>query len=186
MTLQAKYNKLENDCFNLLTVDPNPPHDLNHFSLILRLENTASPEGHGRGAAAKVINWMNAMTQVTVPKLAIIMRKSYGQAYINMAGGRNADEVALWPTADLGFMDPQVGAHVLEAGKQDDARRRDATIDRISQDTGAWDLAELYEAQTVLDPRETRHYLIRTLEVHRQRLNGGLSEHRLSNWPTGF
>ena len=24
----------------LLTVDPNPPHDLNHFSLILRLENT--------------------------------------------------------------------------------------------------------------------------------------------------
>ena len=40
MRLQAKYNKHENDCFNLLTVDPNPLHDLNHFSLILRLENT--------------------------------------------------------------------------------------------------------------------------------------------------
>ena len=40
MTLQAKYNKLENDCFNLLTVDPNLLHDLKHFSLILRLENT--------------------------------------------------------------------------------------------------------------------------------------------------
>ena len=40
MTLQVKYNKLENDCFNPLTVDPNPPHDLNHFSLFLRLENT--------------------------------------------------------------------------------------------------------------------------------------------------
>ena len=40
MRLQAKYNKHENDCFNLLTVDPNPPHDLNHFSLILGLENT--------------------------------------------------------------------------------------------------------------------------------------------------
>ena len=40
MTLQAKYNKLENDCFNPLTVDPNPPHDSNHFSLILGLENT--------------------------------------------------------------------------------------------------------------------------------------------------
>lgn len=143
------------------------------------------PEGEVRGAAAKVINWMNAMTQVTVPKLAIILRKSYGQAYINMAGGRNADEVALWPTADLGFMDPQVGAHVLDAGKQD-GQRREATIDSISKDTGAWELAELYEAQTVLDPRDTRQYLIRTLEVHRQRLNGGLSEHRISNWPTGF
>ena len=40
MTLQVKYKKLENDCFNLLTVDPNPPHDINHFSRLLRLENT--------------------------------------------------------------------------------------------------------------------------------------------------
>ena len=40
MTLQVKYKKLENDCFNLLTVDPNPPHDINHFSRFLRLENT--------------------------------------------------------------------------------------------------------------------------------------------------
>ena len=42
MRLQNTYKKLENDCFNLLTFDPNPPHDLNHFSLILRLENTLS------------------------------------------------------------------------------------------------------------------------------------------------
>ena len=45
MTPQETYKTLENDCFNLLTVDPNPPHDLNHFSLILGLENT-----HGSGA----------------------------------------------------------------------------------------------------------------------------------------
>ena len=45
MTLQVKYNKLENDCFNPLTVDPNPPHDLNHFSLFLRLENTITIHG---------------------------------------------------------------------------------------------------------------------------------------------
>ena len=37
---QGKYNTLENDCFNLLTVDPIPSHDLKYFSLILRLENT--------------------------------------------------------------------------------------------------------------------------------------------------
>ena len=40
MTLHGTYKKLENDCSNLLTVDPNPPDDLKHFSLILRLENT--------------------------------------------------------------------------------------------------------------------------------------------------
>ena len=40
MTLQAKYNKLGKNCFNLLTIGPNPPHDLTLFSLFLRLENT--------------------------------------------------------------------------------------------------------------------------------------------------
>ena len=59
------------------------------------------------------------MSLVTVPKITIIMRKSYGQAYINMGGGRNSDEFVCWPTADLGFMDPAVGANVLLG----DARR---------------------------------------------------------------
>ena len=49
MTLQVKYKKLENDCFNLLTVDPNPPHDINHFSRFLRLENTTCLDDGDRG-----------------------------------------------------------------------------------------------------------------------------------------
>jgi len=44
----------------------------------------------------------------------------------------------------------------------------------------------LYEAQTVIDPRDTRDYLIRTLEVHRMRLKNGVGEHRLRNWPTSY
>ena len=40
MTPQETYKTLENDCFNPLTVDPNPLHDNYRFSLILRLENT--------------------------------------------------------------------------------------------------------------------------------------------------
>jgi acetyl-CoA carboxylase carboxyltransferase component len=81
-------------------------------------------EGEIRGMPGKVINWMNAMTLVTVPKITVIMRKSYGQAFINMAGGRNADEVAVWPTADLGFMDPAVSVNVLYGVRyQDDPER---------------------------------------------------------------
>ena len=144
-------------------------------------------EGEMRGMPGKVINWMNAMSQVTVPKLTVIMRKSYGQAYINMAGGRGADEVALWPTADLGFMDPAVSVNVLYGVKQeDDPARFKELVAEVQRDTSAWALAELYEAQTVIDPRETRAYLLRTLEVHRLRLNNGVGEHRLRNWPTSY
>ena len=144
-------------------------------------------EGEMRGMPGKVINWMNAMSQVTVPKITVIMRKSYGQAYINMAGGKGADEVALWPTADLGFMDPAVSVNVLHGLKQeDDPARFKELIAEVQRDTSAWALAELYEAQTVIDPRDTRDYLIRTLEVHRLRLKNGVGEHRLRNWPTSY
>ena len=144
-------------------------------------------EGEIRGMPGKVINWMNAMTLVTVPKIAVIMRKSYGQAFINMAGGRNADEVAVWPTADLGFMDPAVSVNVLYGVRyQDDPERFEQLKAEVERDTSAWGLAELYEAQTVIDPRDTRDYLARTLEVHRLRMKNGVGEHLLRNWPTSY
>lgn len=144
-------------------------------------------EGEIRGMPGKVINWMNALTQVTVPRLTVIMRKDYGQAFINMAGGKNADEVAIWPMADLGFMDPAVSVNVLHGVKyEDDPERFNRLKAEVERDTSAWGLAELYEAQTVLDPRDTRDYLIRTLQVHRLRLKRGVGEHLLRNWPTSY
>ncbi|MGQ0524867.1 MAG: acyl-CoA carboxylase subunit beta [Betaproteobacteria bacterium] len=144
-------------------------------------------EGEIRGMPGKVINWMNALTLVTVPKITVILRKSYGQAYINMAGGRNADEVVCWPTADLGFMDPAVSVNVLYGMKQEDDPERFAQLKaEVERDTTAWGLAELYEAQDVIDPRDTRDYLIRTLQVHRMRMKNGVGEHLLRNWPTSY
>jgi acetyl-CoA carboxylase carboxyltransferase component len=144
-------------------------------------------EGEMRGMPGKVINWMNALSLVTVPKVSVILRKSYGQAYINMAGGKGADEVALWPTADLGFMDPAVSVNVLYGVKrEDDPKRFEELIAEVQRDTSAWGLAELYEAQNVIDPRDTRDYLIRTLEVHRLRMNKGVGQHLLRSWPTSY
>jgi acetyl-CoA carboxylase carboxyltransferase component len=48
-------------------------------------------EGEQKGVTGKVMNWLNAMTLVTVPKLSVIMRKSYGLAVSNMGAGGNAD-----------------------------------------------------------------------------------------------
>ncbi len=144
-------------------------------------------EGEIRGMPGKVINWMNAMTLVTVPKITVIMRKNYGQAYINMGGNKNADEVAVWPMADLGFMDPAVSVNVLYGVKfEDDPERFRKLKAEVERDTSAWGLAELYEAQNVIDPRDTRSFLIRTLEVHRLRLKNGVGEHLLRNWPTSY
>ncbi|MBI3937510.1 MAG: methylmalonyl-CoA carboxyltransferase [Betaproteobacteria bacterium] len=144
-------------------------------------------EGEMRGAPGRIINWVNALSLVTVPKVSIIIRKSYGKAYLNMGGGGNSDEVACWPTADLGFVDPAVGVNILHDLKREDDPERFAQLAaRISEDSSVWGLAALYETQSVIDPRDTRRYLIRTLEVHRMRLTNGVGEHLISNWPTTF
>jgi len=144
-------------------------------------------EGEMRGMPGKVINWMNALTQVTVPRVTIIMRKNYGQAYINMGGGKNTDEVACWPGADLGFMDPAVSVNVLYGvRREEDPERFKQLVAEVERDTAPWGLAELFEAQDVIDPRDTREFLIRTLEVHRIRMKKGIGEHLLRNWPTSY
>lgn len=143
-------------------------------------------EGEVRGAPGRIMNWINALSQVSVPKFSIVIRKSYGQAYLNMGGGRNSDEVACWPTADLGFMEPSLAVNVLHGlRREDDALRFDALLAEVARDSSAWSLAALYEAQTVLDPRNTRDWLVRMLGFYRsgERL---VSQHNLANWPTRY
>ncbi len=141
-------------------------------------------EGELRGAPGFIMNWMNAISLVTVPKISVVMRKSYGQAYLNMGGGRNSDEVAVWPMADLGFVDPAVGVSILHKIKRsDDPERFDRLAAELERDSSAWELAALYEAQTVLDPRDTRTYLANMLDIHS---GNGVGKHLLANWPTSF
>lgn len=143
--------------------------------------------GETRGAPGLIMNWMNALSLVTVPKLQVVMRKSYGQAYLNMGGGRNADAVACWPMADLGFVDPVIGVSILHGLKRaDDPERFDALAAELGRDSSAWELAALYEAQDVIDPAETRDWLIGMLDVHSRRLENGIGQHRLANWPTSY
>ena len=141
-------------------------------------------EGERKRAPGKIMNWMNALAQITVPRFSVIVRKSFGQAYLNMGGGRNADEVIAWPSADLGFMEPRLAVNVLHGIRaEDDPERFAALAADLDRDTEAWDLAGLYEAQYVIDPRETRSHLARLLEVYEGRQVG---EHFLGNWPTTF
>jgi acetyl-CoA carboxylase carboxyltransferase component len=126
-------------------------------------------EGERRRAPSKIINWMNALSLVSVPKISVIMRKSYGQAFLNMGGGRNSDVVICWPTADLGFMAPEVAVNVL-FGVRQGSERFDELVEQVSRDAAAWNLAALHETQYLIDPRETRDLLLHLLSVHGSKL----------------
>ena len=144
-------------------------------------------EGEKRGAPGRIMNWLNALSLVTVPKVSITMRKNYGQAYLNMGGGRNSDESAVWPSADFGFMDPATGVNVLYGLKQeDDPERFKLLAAEIARESAPWSLAGLYETQAIIDPRDTRAYLKQMLRIRHRRPKGGVGAHRLSCWPTSY
>ena len=120
-----------------------------------------------------------------MPKLSVIMRKSYGQAYINMGGGRNSDEVAAWTSADASFMDPQIGVSVLHGIKrEDDPARFDQLKADMARDTSAYALAGAFGVQAVIAPEQTRTWLIDGLATHRRDRNGGIGAHDMRAWPT--
>lgn len=144
-------------------------------------------DGEKRWAPGRIMNWMNALSQVTVPRIAVTMRKNYGQAYLNMGGGRHSEIAAAWPTANFGFMDPRVGVNVLHGLKrEDDPERFDQLVADISNDSSAFALANLFESQAVIDPRETRRFLLSALEIQCAGPRGGIGQHHLANWPTSY
>ena len=144
-------------------------------------------EGERRKAPGKIMNFMAALQLATVPKISIITRKSYGQAYLNMGGSRNSDECLAWFSADVGFMDPNVAVNVIHGVRhQDDPARFEALRAEVARESGAYDLAGIMSAQAVFDPRESRRWIIRLLEVHQRRRSGGIGKHLMGNWPTTF
>lgn len=136
-------------------------------------------------APGKIMNFMHALQMVTMPKISVILRKSYGQAYLNMGGGRNSDEVAAWPTAEVSFMDPTFAVKVVHGLAPGDAGF-DEAFATMSKDSEVWDIAGMYAVQSVIEPHATRDYLIRMLDVHRLRLTNGVGQHLLRSWPTSY
>ena len=135
------------------------------------------------GAPGRIMNFMNAMTLLTVPHLSVILRKSYGRAYVCMGGGRHSDEVAAWPTAEISFMSPEFATTIVHGVKPGDADF-EARLADIEQGSDVWGLAAVYGAQAVIKPAETRDYLIRMLEVYQLRMTKGVGQHLMRTWPT--
>lgn len=150
----------------------------------------------GRDAEAKrmpgkIINFIQALALTTVPKISMVIRKSYGMAYSNMGGhGMGADFEFAWPGADISFMAPEVAANVVyqrkieESPNPSEAWRQ--AVEEMRLGSAPWRAAGLGYLDDVIQPRDTRRVLIQALELARGKRSGGKSERLLANWPTKF
>lgn len=147
-------------------------------------------EPERRRVAGKIITWMEALGMVTVPRVSVIVRKTYGQAYFNMGGGGYADLLVAWPTADMSFMDPETGVNVVHGAElaelppAERGKRRKESIAQWEWDTLPYGAAAKHLIHEVIDPAATRQVIARFLELSRTR--SAVGRHRLASWPTKF
>jgi acetyl-CoA carboxylase carboxyltransferase component len=156
-------------------------HDTPGFFVGRRAEEGAMP--------LKIMNWIEALHQCSVPRISVVVRKSYGMAHCNMSGGNMGSDVLLaWPNADVSFMAPAVAVNVVYGRKlqemKDPAAARDAFMDEISRANAPWEAAGRNYIDRVIAPQDTRLEIARALaRAAGPDGLGGRSKRRLANWP---
>jgi acetyl-CoA carboxylase carboxyltransferase component len=148
-------------------------------------------EAERKRVGARVINYMNALALASVPKISIIVRKTYGMAFWNMGGsGCASDFLVAWPTAEMSFVAPEIAANVVYSGKISESERDPeewaGLIQEMIDDASPYGAAGSHYIHDVIDPRKTRDYILHALGVFRDSRTRGMSEHKLASWPTKF
>ncbi|MEE8353160.1 MAG: carboxyl transferase domain-containing protein [Dehalococcoidales bacterium] len=139
----------------------------------------------------KIMTWMEAMAFASVPKICVIIRKAYGMAISNMCGSNcGPDYIAAMTTAEISFMSPEAAANVvylrrIEAADDPEAERAEL-IRQMGLESSPFPAAAVGLLDEILDPRDTRKYIIDRFEFLRKSKGDFVSEHYLQTWPTGL
>ena len=153
--------------------------------------NLVGKYAESRKVPLKIMRWMEALALATVPKITIIVRKAYGMAISHMCGTNcGPDFIVAWPTADISFMSPEAAANVVFLRKieaaEDPEAEREKLIREMKYGSAPWEAAAKGVLDDVIDPRDTRRYIIDCLDIIRGARGDFISKKRLQSWPTGF
>ena len=112
-----------------------------------------------------------AFTEATVPRISVIVRKAYGGAYLVMNSKHiHCDVNYAWPTAEIAVMGPKGAAEVIHRKEIQSADDPEAMLNKKMLDYRRTFVNPFLAAQRgyiddVIFPRDTRHRLIRTLQI---------------------
>ena len=117
-----------------------------------------------------------AVSEATVPKVSVVLRKSYGAGYFVMNGtAYEADYIAIWPTAEIAVMGPDGMVEITQRKELDQLRgpkERDEAQDRAWPRSSARTSTRTSPPATrqvddVIDPADTRFAIWQGLQVSR-------------------
>jgi acetyl-CoA carboxylase carboxyltransferase component len=114
-----------------------------------------------------------AVSEATVPKISVVLRKSYGAGYFVMNGlAYEADHIVAWPTAEIAVMGPDGAVNIihrrtLEAVEDEDERtaKRLELAEEIRANIDPYIAAGHAQLDDVIDPADTRMAIVRGLRI---------------------
>lgn len=117
-----------------------------------------------------------AYSASTVPKITVILRKSYGGAYLAMCGkDLGADRVYAWPTAEVAVMGAEGAAEIvfrkeIQEAENKAAKRKELIEKYREAFSNPYVAAGRRLVDAVIEPSMTRHHIAQALEyVHTKR-----------------
>jgi acetyl-CoA carboxylase carboxyltransferase component len=116
-----------------------------------------------------------AYAEATVPKVALVMRKAYGGAYIVMSSKHLRGDVNLaWPNAEIAVMGPEGAVNVVfrkELAAADDPEAQRAELTRHYRERLATPFVAAARGylDDVIDPAESRARLVAALTMLRDK-----------------
>ena len=114
-----------------------------------------------------------AYSAATVPKITVILRKSYGGAYLAMCGkDLDADRVFAWPTAEIAVMGAEGAAEIvfrkeISEAANPEQRRAELIADYRNTFSNPYVAAEHRLVDAVIEPAMTRSHIAKALEYLR-------------------
>ncbi|MBR0283769.1 MAG: methylmalonyl-CoA carboxyltransferase [Selenomonadaceae bacterium] len=104
-----------------------------------------------------------AYSEATVPKVTLITRKAYGGSYIAMCCRElGADQVMAWPSAEIAVMGPAGAANIIFRKDPDKDQK---TAEYVDEFATPYKAAERGYADMVIEPKESRPYIITALNA---------------------
>jgi acetyl-CoA carboxylase carboxyltransferase component len=110
-----------------------------------------------------------AVSEATVPKVTVVVRKAYGAGYFVMCGrGYEPDTLVAWPTAEISVMGPEGAVDIIFtkqiAAADDPAAARAEFAAAVRETIDPFIAASWAMVDDVIDPADTRRVIIDALE----------------------
>ncbi|RDD61980.1 propionyl-CoA carboxylase [Ferruginivarius sediminum] len=148
-----------------------------HIPLVFVVDIPGFLVGSGAEKAGTLRDGMRAVyagLKADVPILTLVVRKCFGMAGMGTINKKSLEFKVAWPSGEWGSLPVEGGvkaAYRREIAAADDPAAKEAEIEeRLRRLSSPFRSAEAFAVEEIIDPRETRPYIARFIDLARNRL----------------